>query len=200
MYHERGYPDLCGGEEVVADMIEVFNKDHKAVRVILVNQWDWNRQVCGDRMSEEMSFADIRRGTDVEFGLSVYEPFGISQFEPLCFGALCVVSNICGCMGFARQAGGNGGFEGNIIQADYIEPAAGLSIEELMDMSISERDRIESTESRRLAALIDAQLARDDQAIGGRIETGYQLAKKMRWEHVVGEYFLPGLTRAALKC
>ena len=66
-------------------MTDFFNREHQAVRAVLVNQWDWNRQVCGERMPEEMTFGDIRRGTDLEFGLSVYEPFGISQFEPLSF-------------------------------------------------------------------------------------------------------------------
>ena len=47
---------------------------------------------------------DIHRGTDVEFGQSIYEPFGIAPIEPLTFGGLCVFSNVCGCAGFVNDA------------------------------------------------------------------------------------------------
>ena len=30
-----------------------------------------------------------------------------------------------------------------------------------------------------------------------RIQSGYDLAERMSWEHVVNEYFLPSLARAA---
>ena len=51
-----------------------------------------------------MEFSDIRRGSDLEFGQSIYEPFGISQIEPVNFGAISCVSNVCGCIGFVQQA------------------------------------------------------------------------------------------------
>ena len=40
---------------------------------------------------------------DAELGMATYEPFGISQLEPLGSGAVCVISNVCGCAGFVRQ-------------------------------------------------------------------------------------------------
>ena len=195
--HEHGYPDLCGGEEILGEMFDNFNRNHQAVRAVLVNQWDWSRQVCGDRMGEEMTFADIRAGTDVEFGLSVYEPFGISQFEPLCFGAICVVSNVCGCMGFARKGAAGKAFDDNIIEGDFLEVPDGKTIAELLEMPAGLRDRIESLESRRLAALVLARLPRDEATIAKRIAGGYELARNMSWQHVTKEYFLPSLSRAA---
>ncbi len=195
--HEKGYPDLCQGEEVLGEMFDNFNRNHEAVRVVLVNQWDWQRAFCGDKMPEDMSFADIRRGPDVEFGLSVYEPFGIAQFEPLCFGAICVVSNVCGCMGFARRAGGNGDISDNIIEADYLEIDGKLSIEEMLELPASQRDAIETKEAHRLAELLSQKLSVDDEVIKKRIASGYKLAQNMSWEHVVQEYFLPSLGRAA---
>jgi len=196
--HEKGYPDLCGGEEVLGEMIEVFNREHEAVRAVFVNQWDWNRRLCGQRMPEDMTFGDIRRGTDVEFGLSCYEPFGISQLEPLCFGAICVVSNVCGCMGFARRAAG-GGCGQNIIEADFLRLGREMGIEELLELSIEQRDRIESDEARRLARLLMDRLPRDERTMQRAIESGYELARKMSWEHVVRDYFLPSLSRAVAK-
>jgi len=195
--HEHGYPDLCGGEEILGDMFDDFNRNHQAIRAVLVNQWDWNRQLCGRRMPEEMTFADIRAGTDVEFGLSVYEPFGISQFEPLCFGAICVVSNVCGCLGFARKAAAEKGLDDNIIEADFLKIPDGQTIAELLDLPATLRDRIESLEAERLARLVLDRLPRDPQAIAKRIARGYELAQKMSWQHVTKEYFLPSLSRAA---
>ncbi|MFA6132998.1 MAG: hypothetical protein WC869_03150 [Phycisphaerae bacterium] len=194
--HEIGYPDLCGGEEVLGDMFDNFNRNHSAVRAVLVNQWDWNNRFCGQRMPAEMDFSDIRCGTDVEFGLSVYEPYGISQFEPLSFGALCVVSNVCGCMGFARRTGNSWPLEDNIIEADYLKVAEGLSLEQLHALPMSERDRIEAEENLRLARVILDHLPRDKASIERRIAKGHELATKMSWEHVVNEYFLPSLSRA----
>lgn len=196
--HERGYPDLCGGEEVLGDMFDNFNRNHQAVRVVLVNQWDWNRRFCGERMPEEMTFADVRRGTDVELGLSVYEPFGISQLEPLSCGAMCVVSNVCGCAGFARRASGGEDVE-NFIVGDYLKVAEGLSLEQLQDLPTSERDRIESQENQRLAELIFHRLPRDSATIRRGMEAGGALAAKMSWDHVVRDYFLPSLARATAR-
>ena len=197
--HEMGYPDLAQGEELLGEMIDIFNRNREAIRVVFVNQWDWNQRVCGDRMVQEMSFADIRRGTDVEFGLSVYEPFGISQLEPLCFGAICVPSVVCGCVGFARAAAKGQPFDDNVIVGDFLKVGESMTVQELLELSIASRDQIESAEARRLAGDIVDRLPRDEDAVRRRIASGYELAKKMSWEHVVTEYFLPSLGRAAAK-
>lgn len=200
--HEEGYPDLCGGEEVLGQIFDEFNRHHTAIRAVLVNQWDWNGRFCGDRMPAEMTFADIRRGTDLEFGMSVYEPFGISQFEPLSFGAICVVSNICGCMGYARKA-----LEAlapkkydNIIQASFLavpEDSLASDLDGLMNLSIPQRDQVETAECHRLAQVAMPLLPRTQQQMRKIIASGYELAQRMSWEHVVSDYFLPSLGRVA---
>ena len=191
--HEKGYPDLCGGEEVLGEMFDCFNHEHQAVRAVLVNQWDWNSQACGERMPPDMTFPDIRRGTDVEFGLSVYEPFGISQLEPLSFGALCVVSNVCGCMGFLRRVADEEQWSDNIVEGNFLGAPEGAGAEQFRDLPADERDRIESDEARRLAREIVRRLAGDDQAVSRRIRSGHDLARRMSWEYVVEDYFLPAL-------
>ncbi len=196
--HERGYPDLCGGEEILGDMFDAFNAEHERSRGVVVNQWDWKREFCGERMPEEMTLRDIRAGVELEFGLSVYEPYGISQFEALSFGAPCVVSNVCGCMGYARKAMAAGKEEyDNVIEGNFLHVEENLNIDALLNLSISQRDRVESTEGRRLAGLILHRLARDEKTIQRRIETGYELAGRMSWEDVMEGYFLPSLGRAA---
>ena len=194
--HEEGYPDLCGGEEVLGEIFDCFNRDHQAIRAVLVNQWDWSPEYCGRKMPEGMTFADIRRGTDVEFGLSAYEPFGISQFEALCFGAICLVSNVCGCMGFARRA--EEGFDCDcIIEGDFLRGGRDRNIESLLGMQISDRDAIEVDETARLATILYESLPRDAETMRSQMKQGYELAGKMSWECVVRDYFLPALGRAA---
>jgi hypothetical protein len=194
--HEAGYPDLCGGEEVLGEMFDCFNRDHEAIRTVLVNQWDWSPEFCGRRMPDGMTFADIRRGTDVEFGLSAYEPFGISQFEALCFGAICIVSNVCGCMGFARRA--EEGVDCDcILEGNFLRAGQGRSIESLLNMQTSDRDAIESDETARLARALVEILPRDEETMRRQMQAGYEIACKMSWECVVRDYFLPALGRAA---
>lgn len=197
--HEHGYPDLCGGEEALGDMVEVFNRGHEHVKAVFVNQWDWNRRVCGQRMPEEMDFGDLRRGSDVEFGLSVYEPFGIAQLEPMCFGALCVVSNVCGCTGFARRAAEAEGkpMDDNVIEGNFLKVTASLDAEAIMNLSAEQRNRVESAEYGRLAKLIVEKLPRDEANLSRLLESGYALARRMSWQRVVEEYFLPSLDRVA---
>ncbi len=86
--------------------LEPFNQRTQNVRAVFVNQFGWDRGRCGERMPADMTFADIRRGTDLEFGQSVYEPFGIAQLEPLGYGALSCLSNVCGCVGFVTRVVG----------------------------------------------------------------------------------------------
>ena len=77
-------------------------------------------------MPADMEFMDIRKGSDVEFGQSIYEPFGIAQVEPISFGGICVFSNVCGCAGFVEKAAG-GQPTPNVIVADYTELPARTS-------------------------------------------------------------------------
>jgi hypothetical protein len=195
MQHEHGYPDLCGGEEVVFGSFDVFNRSHQQSRAVLVNQWGFSPKVCGDRMPKEMTIADLRRGSDLEFGLSVYEPFGISQFEPLSYGAMCAVSNVCGCMGFARQAMRGGDYD-NVIEGNFLGVTGCDSLDDRLSLSMPDRDRVEAAEARRLAAIIVDRLPRDPDTLQRRMRNGGELSGHMSWERVVEDYFLPSLGRA----
>ncbi|MCB0126289.1 MAG: hypothetical protein KDE58_28725, partial [Caldilineaceae bacterium] len=99
--------------------VEPFNQRAQNCKVVFVNQFGWSQDRCGKRMPAEMDFMDIRKGSDLEFGQSIYEPFGIAQVEPLSFGALCCVSNVCGCVGFATRAAGSLEELPNLVVADY---------------------------------------------------------------------------------
>ena len=191
-HHEEGYPDLTGGEEGLLDLFENFNRDHEHARAAYVNQFGWGRELCGRRMPVDMSFADIRQGTDVEFGMSIYEPFGISQLEPLSFGAVCVPTNICGCMGFVRAITGNKPVP-NVLEADFTRMGDVVSIEQALRINTVQRNAIEQQECGRVAEELLRRLPRSDDDMCRLMDSGWELARQMSWEQVVSRFIMPAL-------
>ena len=141
VHHEIGYPDLTEGEASLNNGVVAFNQNARAIKTVFVNQFGWSRERCGVRMPEAMEFMDIHKGSDVELGQSIYEPFGIAQVEPLSFGAICVLSNVCGCRGFIEHAT-DGEDVPNVIVADYTRlDRPSDSLEGLLAIGTAERNR-----------------------------------------------------------
>ena len=114
--------------------VQEFNAQSRNVKVVFVNQFGFDRQLCGQRMPADMEFMDIRKGSDAEFGQSIYEPFGIAQVEPISFGGICVFSQRVRLRGLREQGAPAGEPTPNVIVADYTElpragPAAGAVAE-----------------------------------------------------------------------
>lgn len=196
MHHRIGTPDLVGSELELNNSVTAFNSDSTAIKVVFVNQFGWSRERCGIRMPEDMEFMDIRKGSDAEFGQSIYEPFGIAQVEPLSFGAICVLSNACGCCGFVRRVT-DGADVPNVIFADYTHlNQVPDSLDGLLAIGGTERDQIEANNSRKIAEKLVERLPRNDRDTEDMIRQGYKIAVEMSWEVVVEDYFLPGLQRA----
>lgn len=196
VYHKIGYPDLVGAEIELNNGVSAFNLQSKAIKVVFVNQFGWTQAACGKRMPIEMEFMDIRKGSDAEFGQSIYEPFGIAQVEPLSFGAICVVSNVCGCCGFIQRATDNREVP-NIVIADYTQlHIPPKSLEDVLDIGLAERNAIETENSRDIAAKLLGRLPRKPRDVEDMLREGYDIASQMSWEVVVRDYFLPGLEKA----
>jgi hypothetical protein len=179
--------------------VEPFNRRAQNCQVVFVNQFGWSRDRCGQRMPADMEFMDIRKGSDLEFGQSIYEPFGIAQVEPLSFGALCCVSNVCGCVGFAERAAD--GLENlpNLVVADYVTlPYSEWLVSPYDAMRIDQglREWIESTNSAATAATIFDRLPKSDEELQLLLARGQAVAERMSWEVVSHDYLLPGLRRA----
>lgn len=179
--------------------VEPFNQRAQNSQVVFVNQFGWSQDRCGERMPDDMEFMDIRKGSDLEFGQSIYEPFGIAQVEPLSFGALCCVSNVCGCVGFAERAAAGLENLSNLIVADYVtlpygqwlgSPYDALRIDQGM------RDWIEGNNSAATAATIFERLPKNEEEQMALLARGQAVAQQMSWEVVVDEYLLPGIRRA----
>jgi hypothetical protein len=194
--HLEGWPDMSGGEAGYYTAVQEFNAKSRNIKIIFINQFGFEPKKCGRRMPEDMEFMDIRKGSDVEFGQSIYEPFGIAQLEPLTFGGICVFSSVCGCSGFLRDVTGAKGVK-NVILADYtnLVTKSYVDIEDLLQIDRSLRDRIEASESEKVAMQICSRLPNNEDEIESMVRTGYELAKNMSWDVVVKNYLLRSLQK-----
>jgi len=193
-HHREGYPDLVGPETDLWRDVDRFNAGHKNVQVILVNQFGWTRQRIGKRLPADMDIAHLRRATDVEFGMATYEPFGISPLEPLACGAICVISNVCGCEGFVQHATAKKGTP-VVISADFTKLDRHMSIDDLKGMGRGDRDRIEERVAGEIAAELMQRVAWSDSEREKLLGIGQQLIKKMGWDRVIEDSLLPMLDR-----
>jgi len=193
-HHRHGYPDLVGPEADTNAMIEPFNAEHENVQVVLVNQFGWERSRIGKRLPRDMDIADLRRAADVEIGTACYEPFGISPLEPLGAGAICVISNVCGCEHFVRHVTGKAKTP-NVLSADFTKLPRPQSIGQLKAMDTAQRDAIEAAECARVADELVKRLPFDDKGRAALIKSGQALVKQMGWDQVCSEALLPMLDR-----
>jgi len=198
--HREGWPDLSGGEADYYTKVQQFNAKSRNIKVVFINQFGFSRKCCGSSMPEDMEFMDIRRGSDVEFGQSIYEPFGIAQFEPLTFGGICVISSVCGCVGFLRDITGGESVK-NVIIADYteLENREYADIEDMLQIDESLRSQTEAKQSEKVANEIISRLPKDDSEIESMIQSGYSLAQNMSWDVVVKDYLLKSLQKTPHK-
>jgi len=194
--HREGWPDLSGGEADFYTAIQHFNARSHSIKAVFINQFGFDPKSCGRLMPGDMEFIDIRKGADVEFGQSIYEPFGIAQFEPLTFGGICVVSTVCGCAGFLRDVTAGQPVR-NVILADYtrLGDHQYADIEDLVQIEKSVRDRIEAAEAARVAVEIMDRLPEDRTQTEQMIREGYRLARSMSWDVVVRKYLLDDLSQ-----
>jgi len=183
------------------DGVEPYNRRNSPIKIVFVNQFGWSRERCGERMPADMEFSDVRRGSDLEFGQSIYEPFGIAQVEPLNFGAICCVSSVCGCIGFAEHAAGGLANLPNLVVADYVSLPYGYWLSNPYDALAIDRgvrDWIEGNNSAVAAATIYERLPKTESEMQTLLEIGQNVARRMSWDVVTRDYLLPGLRRALL--
>ena len=210
--HQQGFPDLVGPEIDLYHQAQSFNvgidrdfprsKDQpRAFAALLVNQFGFSQDRLGPLAPPDLTTADLRRAADVELGMSTYEPFGIAQLEPLHAGAVCVTSDVCGCMGLVRRAMKTAGLEGCdvVIPADFSTQTRLASGEPIGDpLALTEQQRlgIEDAVCARLAETLANRLPASDSDRQRLLDQGQKLAPLMSWETVVKSDFLPAVERA----
>ncbi len=192
--HQEGYPDLVGPEVDINRMVEAFNKDHRNIQVVLVNQFGFSRERISPRLPEGTSMELFRIATDVEFGMATYEPFGISPLEPLGAGAICVISNVCGCEGFVR-ATAKGAPTPNVITADFTQLDAPLPLADILAMTEETRSQVEAKVAKEVAIELVSRLPLTDEAREKLLASGRELVSHMGWDNVLTDTLIPLLNR-----
>ena len=192
--HEIGPPDLVSNEVDIWRDMEAFNRESVAIQAVLVNQFGWDRARCGQRMPKDMAFVDLRRGTDVEFGQSIYEPFGIAVLEPLTFGGICVPSSVCGCCGFLSHVTKKRASP-LVVVADYTADIALENVASVRAIGGYERRVQEGKVAEKVAGDIADALPSSERERKARLHMGYKLASQMSWDRVCEAFFLPGIDR-----
>ncbi len=148
--HRKGWPDLVDLEEITFDSIHNFNLNSLAIKGIFINQYGFSRESIGPLLDEDTEFTDIRLGSDVEFGQSIYEPFGIAPLEVVTAGGLPVISTSSGAFHFLRErCTGNCFFAFDYLALPPEAKERFRTPEDLLRMSIHERDLIEDNIVRR---------------------------------------------------
>lgn len=195
--HRGDNGDLMGLEvPFFFDVVESFNQEHANLKIVLVNQFGWERALCGKRMPPEMDFEALRIGTDGEFGQSIYEPFGIAQLESLTHGAICITSSACGCSGLVAKVGQKGGPVSPYIEADYISlPESGWirTAGDALHIRYEQRNFLEEKVGRAVAVQIQEMLAQDDLTRARYLEEGMAASQEMSWERMAAQYFVPAV-------
>ena len=136
---------------------------------------------------------DLRHGSDAEFGQSIYEPFGIAQIEPIGFGSLSVVSDVCGCLGFLRASIGEGGAGSRYIRADYTRLDRQPDLPAAPQIGAGARRRAEEARKRRGCPAARRSAAGGGRPARGKPAEGVRDRLEDKLGQVAGEYFLPVL-------
>jgi len=197
--HREGGIDLTGGEARFFQWVQAFNARARNVKIIYINQFGFDRERCGLRVPKDVEFLDIRRASDVEFGLSLYEPFGISPLETLTYGGLCVISTSCGCAGFIRQILG-AKRSGSVGLGNYIDSVRRpRTVKDSLAIGAEERREVEAKLAEQLAEQLLKRLPKDDEEQRRLIRTGYELARQMNWDAVAERFVFPAIRRACAR-
>ena len=198
--HRQGWPDLSPQETTLHILVQQFNARSRNIKAVLVNQLGWDSQSCGRLMPPEMTFADIRRGTDVEFAQDTYAPFAESPLEVVASGRLCVLSTAHGSPGaYSSELHGQTASNSTIV-ADYASQSGSVArVGRLPASSEQQRNALENRLAQELARVIDQRLRATDTEPQERIDCGLDLSMRLAWDNVCGEYFLPAVNRAYQK-
>jgi hypothetical protein len=96
IWHKENWPDLVGYENDIFWSVNYFNAKSKNIKAVFINQFGFTQEQTGQRIPEDTKFSDLRIASDAEFGMSIYEPFGIAQIETVPYGGIAVLSRACG--------------------------------------------------------------------------------------------------------
>ena len=193
--HKEGWPDLVGVESEIYNNLSRFNAKSKAIKGVFMNQFGFNRHSCGNRMPENAQWLDLRIGSDAEFGMSIYEPFGIAQIETIQFGGLAVLSDACGCCGLIRSKYRSNGNSYHIV--DFTRNSDDLTIDSLMNMNSDTKTAIEKKVIKEQSLAIFEKIKNNmhSETAETHFKESQKLAFEIDWDHIVSKNIIPVLNK-----
>ncbi len=198
--HKEGWPDLVGMETDVYATIALFNAKSRAIKAVFINQFGFGCHQCGQRVPVGAQWIDLRVGSDVELGMSIYEPFGIAQIETLAFGGMAIFSKACGSSALVESVFADNADAFHSIDFSYIGSSSIQSshdIDVLKKMNSANRIQHEQSMLESQKTVIFAKISRmfDDAYYKERIQKSAVIAQKLGWDHIVTTRILPVLQK-----
>lgn len=186
----RGGPggDLRPEEEPLWAAIAALNERFSGrCAMLYINYFGWPPGRLGAWCTGDSSFAD-RVATDVEVGLSVYEPFGIAPIEPFGSGAICALSDSCGCAKYLEELGYAdrvliGRFRAHGLPPTAVDSAALRQIE-----SAVYDDLVDG-----IMALLGDPKTEWRQRRADRVAAAQAILDRLSWTAVVTDHLLPAI-------
>ena len=183
--HHEGWPDLIGDEVEVYRHLKAFNMQSKTIQGVYLNQFGFESTSCGKKMPASLNLKMLRMGSDMELGLSIYEPFGIAPLETLPYGGIPVVSRTSGCAGLLEKTLGSREY----LTIDFTKVPTRFreqfrDRDDFLKTTQHLRDQIETEECRRGAEQIFKRLPKTDKGRRLRFEIHQRKSTALDWEHV----------------
>jgi hypothetical protein len=101
--HKEGWPDLIDLEKDINRQIQQFNAQSKMIKALFINQNNFNKWLCGNRVPGMLDHIGLRIASDAEFDFSIYDPSGTTLLEVIPYGGLGALSSSCGCTPYLQK-------------------------------------------------------------------------------------------------
>lgn len=187
--HKVGWPDLIGYEIEIYRYVKTFNNKSKNIKALFINQFGFSKSRCPTLLTEDIDTRDLRIGSDIELGMSIYEPFGIAHIEVLPFGGFSILSTSCGVSFFLEKS-----FENTFkpyFTLDFISTGKNLSLESLKTLTEEKRYALEeyyiANNISKIFEKIPKTLKDKERFFKIISKEGY----KLNWDYVIKTYFIP---------
>ena len=183
--HKEGWPDLIGYEKDIYSYLEIFNAKSSNIKAVFLNQFGFDRRTCGMRVPEKATFADLRISSDMEFGFSIYEPFGIAQLETVPFGGIAALSSSCGSSFLLKKIFSDG-FSSNHCIIDFIGEASKMKGKaSINNIDIEERFSIEKAILKNSSDTVFQLLPKSEKDRVNLLNKAQEKSPMLGWEAIV---------------
>ncbi len=189
--HRVGWPDLIGYEIEIYRYVKTFNAKSKNIKALFINQFGFSKRKCPTLFTEDIDTRDLRVGSDIELGMSIYEPFGIAHIETLPFGGFSIPSTSCGVSFFLENIFENT-FKPYFI-LDFISTGKNFSLDSIKNLTEEKRYALEEYY---IANNISKIFERIPKTIKDKERFLNEISKvghKLNWDYVIKTYFIPQL-------